>query len=347
MATNVAQKFAQPNDRCVDWEKDTPEGWHSFECYHATSDKHSVCSEGLKPRCELEGGEYKCGLGGGPSELISFTTDEKVAENITQETKRLIMIANGEYNWDNIDELVSRDYLEKDKALKSYQDNFPEDIMTGDWLWEKTLKQNPHYRDKRDWEEYKNGWVVVQSGGMSLSAKTIEEIEEEARKQLKRATDVDRDVHCEPYPEERYSGAVNIETLKEKGLHLMAQCYMPEQVQRDLFEHYRSAYLWERTYYGGDDNPVFFGKYINDFRGADPDKVGVAQARCFLPYSIEYLQDLKHRIKTGKPVSMKETDLLEGMDTTFEEKHGWSVAGAMDEVRLSKNMFDRLTFEED
>lgn len=127
----------------------------------------------------------------------------------------------------------------------------------------------------------------------------------------------------------------------------MAQCYMPEQVQYDLFEHYRRNYLWEREHYGGDENPLFFGRSMNDFKGADPEKVDVAKARCFLPYSMEYIRDLKHRLRTNQPVSMDEREFLEGMDTGFEKKHGWSVAGAMDEVRLSKNMFDRLTFEED
>jgi hypothetical protein len=79
--------------------------------FHATSHVSDVLRDGLKPRCEIG---KSCGLGSPDSEVISFTYLFNYASIISIETKRLVEIARGKYDWITIEDLVVKDRIEKE-----------------------------------------------------------------------------------------------------------------------------------------------------------------------------------------------------------------------------------------
>jgi hypothetical protein len=68
--------------------------------YHASSNVPAIMREGFKTKKEL--GRQPTGLGGGSSELISFTSNPKIAQAIAKGIKYIVRIAKKEITFDDV-----------------------------------------------------------------------------------------------------------------------------------------------------------------------------------------------------------------------------------------------------
>ena len=94
-------KFFSGMFYCMDYKKRVSSGY-PITLYHATTDKNSVCEEGLKPSYQVE----RSALGqfsSNDDNFISFTITKKIAINIAKDLINLIKIINEKITFDNIE----------------------------------------------------------------------------------------------------------------------------------------------------------------------------------------------------------------------------------------------------
>lgn len=84
-------------------KKTLPDHESVEKLYHATSAMSAILRDGFKTRAELQ----THALGGGPSDLISFTSDVRVAEAIVWALRRAVEIAQGKIGYKQV-ELLSK-----------------------------------------------------------------------------------------------------------------------------------------------------------------------------------------------------------------------------------------------
>jgi hypothetical protein len=342
---------------CRDYHKDVI-GEHPTELYHGTSDIVGVCKDGLLPREELPCISGRCGLGGGVSDLISFTSDKDTAFVIADEIENLMRIARGTYTWDNIKEKrIQRDTLyKKDASSKARRKEMEKTTKNGTWLWEKLIEKAKDDDEKfilspkrlpsdEVWEDFKDGWYTT--GNLWKKGKSLEEFERE--ESIRHSNDLggDADIECRPFPyfTDNPIGKA-FKKMQDEGKHAQVQCYDPERIRFHLFNFYKNHYLWEREQYGGKENPLFVGNTYRNFKHGDPDKVGVVKVTGHLPrpletwermtrYNLEANSDADFRWKHPDYYELYEKYSLNGKD-------GFQACRSMGEYRLSRDRFNKL-----
>lgn len=89
--------------------------------YHATSNLPAILRDGFKTRADLGS---PAGMGGGPSHLISFTSNPKIAKTIASALKTAVRIAKGEMTFDDVAQKYKRlgiiDEEDIDKSKRQY-----------------------------------------------------------------------------------------------------------------------------------------------------------------------------------------------------------------------------------
>ena len=92
--------------------------------YHATSNLPAIMRDGFKTRTELGS---PTGMGGGPSHLISFTSNPKIAKGIASSLKTAVRIAKGDMTFDDVAQKYKRlDIIDdKDINISKIQYNDP------------------------------------------------------------------------------------------------------------------------------------------------------------------------------------------------------------------------------
>lgn len=88
--------------------------------YHATTAVSSIIQEGFKSRKELGG---RSGLGGGPDDTISFTSDLQIAEAIVWSLRRAHEVCSGKMSYQQL-QLLSKKLGNNEEALKGVIANF-------------------------------------------------------------------------------------------------------------------------------------------------------------------------------------------------------------------------------
>lgn len=103
-------------------ERETFPPHEDFEyLYHASTNLPAILKTGFKYRDELTS---SAGLGGGPSDLISFTSNLNIAKAIANTIKQLVKIAKGELTLDTIIQRYKRLNLITDEDVKKKKINF-------------------------------------------------------------------------------------------------------------------------------------------------------------------------------------------------------------------------------
>lgn len=98
--------------------------------YHTTVDLPSVKVQGLKTRSELSKKQGE-GLGGGPSNKVSVTSDKMVADSIVRALVEAVMVLNGQITVDDLLGWAEEGYLAKKPYIE-----FIKQIEPGAWLEE-------------------------------------------------------------------------------------------------------------------------------------------------------------------------------------------------------------------
>jgi 5'(3')-deoxyribonucleotidase len=118
--------------------------------YHATSNLPAIMRDGFKTRTELGS---PTGLGGGPSHLISFTSNPKIAKGIASSLKTAVRIAKGDMTFDDVAQKYKKLGIIDDKDIniskRQYNDPFKNTfylfrLVLGN-IQEKGLGYNPFF----------------------------------------------------------------------------------------------------------------------------------------------------------------------------------------------------------
>ena len=105
--------------------KDTMPAHEPFEyLYHASSNVPAIIREGFKTKKELG---RPTGLGGGSSDLISFTANPKIARAIANSLKMAVRISKGELTFDNIAQKYKKLGLLGDEDIQSAKEGYSKD----------------------------------------------------------------------------------------------------------------------------------------------------------------------------------------------------------------------------
>jgi CRISPR/Cas system CMR-associated protein Cmr5 small subunit len=106
--------------------------------YHATVAVSKILKEGFKTRNEL--GEIQA-LGGGPGDVISFTSDIQIAESIVWALRRAVQIAKGTFTLKDLMKLTHGYGITKEEEKKMMDNHFSSHGPVGrtkddkDWLF--------------------------------------------------------------------------------------------------------------------------------------------------------------------------------------------------------------------
>lgn len=335
---------------CKDWDKKVKKG-PPANLYHTTSDFKSVCEDGLMTRKEMRAScDKTCGLGGGPDDLISFTSNRDLARIIMNELKNLIKISQKKYDWESIYDLVKDDRVYKDS-------NIPKG---GDWLLKKIIKRVQDPKEKKYispynlpsgelWKEFKTGWYERKT--RDFGGKKIEEFTEEAREEHEKlfGKEGKDEVGCIENPYQEMTDY--IKSVRKRGKSLSALCYDSDMTQKDLFDLYRHHYLRERMKKGGKPDPLFWCSQYRDFREADHERVGTVEVEGHLPVKLRDIKEANQKLKEYKDEGKsgykfyrdypQYHNLLKKYRNTGREL-GFEICQAMDEIRLDRDRFTKL-----
>lgn len=105
-ATHILRKEKPPTERVE-------------TLYHATTAINAILREGFKTRSELGRGA----LGGGPSDVISFTADLQIAESIVYALRRAHEVSSGKMNYRQL-EMLGKHFGVWDKAVETTNNNY-------------------------------------------------------------------------------------------------------------------------------------------------------------------------------------------------------------------------------
>lgn len=297
---------------CKDYSKELRKdegGQQVIDLYHATLDTEGVCKNGLKtsrdsPYCSL-------GTGCQTKELISFTSDPLIAENIARDIQTKVMIARGDITPKNICEALDKRDKKDDQKLtpcEIWKDTFKKciykDCITDDGTrepWNAQTEKNEH------WEMLKNGYIEVPSNGI------IKEVIE-------------------------YFGWKPSAYYEDKPKNVKVSTAFKEieddrdqiRAQQQLFELWKNYYLFNREMYGGFPNPVFSeDPEISKLKNIDPCKIGVVKVQGHIPTESTLLQMERY-------LTENEWVKLGFQSDIFVDRYN-------NEIRLAPDRFDKLT----
>jgi len=290
--------------------------------FHATPDVESVCRAGLKTRKEIKSHS----LGGGPDDLVSFTTSEDWAVTIAKDLQTAARIANEEVTPQNICL-----YLDKQDATLDMQESPCN-------LWRKI--EQGITKEK--------GMAAANTKILFESPENLAEIIEMAKKGYLQKYDSNW------YERLRLSEADKLKTWREKypSRHViraksieedpnMSYTYVestPEEIGGILFDIYRKVYLPLRQESGGRRDPHFFATQARNFKGIEPENVGIVEVEGFLPFPLSTAKEMD-------AVSLHE--MLHYRGGKFVLDPGIDFASGMDEIRLASDRFHKLKVRKD
>jgi hypothetical protein len=254
-----------------------------------------------------------------------------MAEIIRDDFVDAIFIAQGDYDWNDIESLVEYEQFPDAKSRDSDY-IFPKDLpraKRGIWLWNQVVEKAKNSKSsfvslpKFDnyWNEFKEGYVTIDI-----------------------TTDPDRffkyddNVQCEPI-----NSTFTNKDGTEINIQIFKKCYAPEETQYRLWKLYISDFLLNRSFYGGDPDPLFWNPKYNKFKEIDYLQVGIVKVDGYLPKPVEEYREI---------IKKRDVDRLRYWRLTDEEhemvnqgnmrRQGFEVMSAMSEVRLAKNRFNKL-----
>lgn len=307
---SIQEAFERQVQQCKDYHREKTEGF-DVSLFHATTDKTGVCVEGLKPRCELEG---KCGLGGGPDDTVSFTTNPKLAKDIALDLQTMVGIANGTLTFDNFAEWLDK----QDKKVGM--------TITPSKLWSKVIRDdyeplnlsaiNNQYTEHID--QLLKGFRYEYCGFLCTE-------EDWKKKYPDRKIDYDT--------EESESTKAYGEPLRKPAAYIEMT---PQEERKALFDLWRNNYLWTRGHQSvnGRSNPVIWGseKTLKGIEHLNKDDTAVVEVEGSIHEPLDTVLDLLRRNPEYR------NEIL---------KHGWDYASGLEEIRLNPRRFSKLQLRED
>lgn len=314
MATLI-DDFDRLVQKCKNYYREKVEEF-SVPLFHATTDKAGVCAEGLKPRCELE---QKCGLGGGPDDTVSFTTNPKLAKDIALDLQTMVGIANGTLTFDNITEWLDQ----QDKKVGM--------TITPSKLWNKVIRGeyepldlsviNTRYIDHID--QLLKGFYYEYCGFLCT--------EEDWEKKYP-----DRKID---YKTEFNKGTEELlakygEVSKTKTDAYIEMTSVDEK--KAIFDLWRNNYLVTRGHHSvnGRSNPVIWatGTTLKGIEHLNKDDVAVVEVEGSTHEPLDKILDRLTRDPGYRNEILKE---------------GWDYASGLEELRLNPRRFNKLQLRED
>ena len=311
---SVDEQFTQLLRKCKDYDKSVIDGIPIGKIYHATSDKYAVCQEGLKPRCELSG---RCGLGGGVDNLVSFTANKKIAQEIAADLKMVVAIANGEITSANY-----LDYLD-DYERTATQTTLPSIAFT------KIATNEGEGRVVLDKTISFYSGSIKKEGNSYVAGKPLSNAEIRRR------------------------GSEFLFEGKPIGIW---QLPLTEEEWRFYFwDFYHNPYMWARRDYGLRPNSVIMMGFdqLTNLSHLTPYDVGVFEAEGVIPKEMTKPEraDVTLRFHSVKEWfawarSHYGDYLVPDRDVRIflEEELGFAKLPGLDEWRLSPNMFHKLRY---
>lgn len=313
--SDIAKEFERRVQQCKDYNRDKTEGF-TVPLFHATTDKQSVCLEGLKPRCELKG---KCGLGGGPDDTVSFTTNPLLAGNIAKDLQTMVGIANGTITFKTIEEWL--DKQDKTEGMTITPSKLWNQAVRGEYKPLDLSVINTRYIDHFD--QLLKGFRY-EYGGILYTNKDWKK--KYPNQKIDYNTEINRDMkefmekHGETSP------------VKSDAYIEMT----PNDEKDALFDLWRNNYLTSRGHKSarGRENPYFWGgpHVLKGVEHLDIDDTAVVEVEGsiheplnkILSY-LSYNPDYRNTIR----------------------EHGWDYASGLEEIRLNPRRFNKLQLRED
>jgi hypothetical protein len=338
---NIQYEVEEFEGECRDFNKPIDEGF-PIPLYHATTDKEKVCKLGLKPRCELDG---KCGLGGGSTDLVSFTTDLDLAKDLAKDLETVVNIANGTINWNNYCERLN-EVDQKEGMKKSPCELFEEELRKKFYL-EREMSGELRRRRERQLEMLKKGY----GGDSGLPITREEWLETVAFYELEGQSDEVKRVTIGDLQKRGYKVIFEDEWELVKPEHEVYQTVFyelpPDEKQEKLYDVYHLPYLWQRQFSGGRPNPVFFGIRLKKLKHLKKDDVGVVEVEGHIPTKIQHQlgglfasQSINSLEDIEKLLKYLHRDTL--FDSIGEDEEGWNYLDGLKEFRLRKSKFNKL-----
>lgn len=238
----------------------------SIVAYHTTTDINGIRKYGLKTKREVK----SRGLGGGSSDLVSFTVDPEYAKLIADEFRRAVKIANGYINWENVIGILKKYDEPMFKKGKKVEDlwtyakcntftYFDEDQCN-------RLINDKEFDLLKQFELKKKGFEIERAWG-----KTQKEWEL---------------MNCKP-DEERfnYIGGDGIKRYSYAICKDMDEKYPSEQLLLDTYRWY----LWGRSSSGGRGNPVFYAPKAELLKGKKESDIKIIKTKVIVPKNATYI----------------------------------------------------------